>query len=420
MAGRGSQNREAVRIGGGVKAALRTADLAEGTRPTASEPLPNRTVLDVEVDVEAPQELNHSSYALAGLYDLEHAGLIRRVRVVSSLDLHRGEIHVGLDGQFRRTTLRANKTTFITLRRSGRRVRLAVDFRDAASIFPEDGLQNADVLFKRSFDDHAVEIVAARYGINIEPAGVCVPARSPYGRDEMRLKANLLATSMLNGTRIDRSVISRWLTAWESAHRHISLARTVPLTSQLKPAPADIQRTSIFFQTRTFNRTDDVDANEIHEDRAALIRGLRGEFGPQFVGGFIPDDLSAKRYSDCLSTVAADKPSYYSAMNQAAIVIYTRGLARSAAWKLAEYMAHGKCIVGEEVTGRFAAPLRDNDTLIMFRSVDECIRKCHELLANPQRRIALEVSARRYYEMWVDPAAGMHRLLSCSVRLANL
>ena len=373
-------------------------------------------ILEVEVDVESPQELNNSSYVLAGLFDLEQAGLVSGVRLTPSLDLHRGEIHVTPAGAINRSAVRAYKTTFLTVHAGLRTVRLAVDFRDAGFVFPEDGLQKADLLLKRTFDDECVSIVSRSFSTRIEPTGLVLRARSSFDRDWRLLAANYALVSMLSATKFDRALVGRWRKAWSSIRQDLKQAQegNQP-TSMLRPSSSDSVRPFIFFQTRTFNRTDDPDANEIHADRAVLIRALRSEFGSQFVGGFVPDSLSTRLYPDCISPVPTDKSSYYAEMNRAAICIYTRGLVNSAALKLSEYLAFGKCIVAEEVKGRLAAPLSNGDTLVHFRSVEECVATCHDLLARPEVRVAMESSARRYYELWVEPSAGMHRMLSTAL-----
>ncbi len=376
--------------------------------------------LDVIVEIEAPQELNNSSYVLAGLFDLEHAGIVREVRLMPSLNLHCGEIHVGPAGEIRRSEFRAYHTTFFTVRTNRRRVRVALDFRDATFVFPEDGLLHADVLFKRSFDDAMVHAIRQRYSVPIQPAGLFLVARSQYEREEMFLVINCFATTMRNGTCFDRSLLPRWAREFRKARDHVSLFLTQhPLTSQLSRSRADASRRTVFFQTRTFNRTDDADINEVHASRAALIRALRSEFGDQFLGGFVPDQLSRSQYSDCLSSVPADKATYLAAMRSAAVVVYSRGLLDSAALKLAEYLALGKCIVAERVAGRLPVPVRDGHTIAEFRTVEECVAKCRHLLNAPLERARMEDAARAYYDDSVDPAAGMYRMLDTALRIAN-
>jgi hypothetical protein len=377
-----------------------------------------RDALDVVVEIEAPQELNNSSYVLAGLFDLEHAGIIREVRIVPSLDLHRGEIHVASDGRLQHSSFRAYHTSFLTLRASGRAIRLAIDMRDATNIFPEDGLRHADIVFKRSFDDEFVDIVARRFPVAIEPAGLSFCVRSPHEHEERMLVAWSLLATMRNATILDRSLLSRWRREWRKARAHVALfGHQHPRTATLLRSAPDNAHPTVFYQTRTFNRTDDADLNEIHADRAMLIRALRKEFGAQFIGGFVPDALSIAQFPDCLTTVPSEKVSYLTAMRRATVVVYTRGILQSAAWKLAEYLALGKCIVAERVSGRLPAPLLDGSAVAEFRSVDECVEKCRLLLASPTARQTMEDAARAYYDEWVDPSAGMHRMLITAMRL---
>jgi len=375
-----------------------------------------RMALDVDVEVESPQELNHSSYLLAGLFDLEHDGAIAEVRIAPSLNQHRGDLRVGSDGQVSSTMARPRKVSHLFIRTARSRLRLAIDFRDDASVFPENALRNSDVVFKRSFDPHIVALIARRSRARILPAGLSFYVHSPYERGVLALKANFAITAMLDATRIDRGVCHRLRSGWRSVRTELDHAsERQPLTSEIKPIPPDASRSIVLFQTRTFNRTDYADVNVIHAQRAELIRALRLEFGPQFVGGFVPDPLSRESFPDCLSSLPGTRASYYDAMRRAAVVVYSRGLTNSIAWKFSEYLGLGRCIVAEGIQGTLPAPLTRGMQYEGFDSASECIAKCRELLSDPERRFAMERSARAYYEQWVDPAAGVYRMITSAL-----
>jgi hypothetical protein len=394
----------------------RSADDA-ARKPIALAPL------GVAVVVDAPQELNHSSFALSGLADLLDLGLVDSVKVRAWNGLHRGEIDVHGDVVRRSPGRRAAKTTFFTVETADRSIRVGLDFRDAATIFPIDGLERCDVLFKRSYEPQVVAVAAATGDARIEPAGLSFAVRSDRGLAPAARRAGFWWSQARDAVRVDREVARRVVRCARSGRDHERLARRQASTASLR-TPRCTETTSsgsptILFQTRSFDRTDDQDANEIHEQRAGLIRALRAEFGPAFVGGFLPDDLVRRRWPDCVTSLPADKASYYGAMRDAAVSVYTRGLAGSAAWKLPEYLAHGCTIVGEPVAATLPEPLVDGRHWRTFRSPDELVERCVELLGDPEQRDALALAARHYYEAWVDPPVAMHRLLARAVEVTR-
>lgn len=386
-------------------------------------PLTDLEPLDVIVTVDAPQELNHSSFVLAGLFDLLDRRLLRRVRIDATRAFHRGEVHVGPGGLVVQPGYRSKKTTFFTIRSEGRLVRAAIDFRDSAWIFPADALEGCDVLFKRSYEPPAIDLVRPHARCRIEPAGLSFGAASPHGRGNVAAWLGYWMASARDGIRPDRDLLRRARRHFREDLEHWRATRGQPLSDHLRSLTGAVEANcgsqTVFFQTRSFDRIDDEDANEVHEQRATLIRLLRSEFGPSFVGGFIADDLVRDRYPDCLSTVNPDKSSYYGAMASAGVAIYTRGLVDSAAWKLPEYLAHGKCILGEPVRAVLPQPLVDQVDWEIFETPEECVERCHRLLLDDAARVRLGSSARAYYERWVDPMVAMHRIVTTALNGAG-
>ncbi len=379
--------------------------------------------LDVSVQVDAPQELTHSSFALAGLFDLAHLGLVREVTVNPFRGLHRGELVVTTAEQIEQPGYRAKGTTFFRVKSDRLTVRCAIDFRDSARIFALDALRDCDVFFKRSFEPDVVDSLSSELQSTAEPLGLCLGAESQYARHSLARWAGYWGAAIKDSIRPDRELLTRAKRHWILNVAHWRATRTHPSTDYLRSLGSESYRRptghTVFFQTRSFNRTDDADANEIHQQRAELIRTLRSEFGSSFVGGFIPDDLVRERYADCISNIASDKASYYGAMRDAGVVIYTRGLADSAAFKLSEYFAHGKCVVGEPVRASLPNELHEGVEWVTFESSQDCVERCRSLLTDPERRTRLGGNARTYYEQWIDPMVSMHRVLSRAIELTR-
>lgn len=383
--------------------------VSENTRPRVSLP--------VRIELDPPQELNHSSYVVAGLFALKAQGLIHDVRLGRWTDPHRGELQVDPEGRVRRSEGRARKTTFFTVHTAdGRHLRVAMDFRDSPCIFPVDGLERCDFLFKRSYQAAFASRMAGAGSASIRRAGLSFALESPANSYRRLRNAAFWFHQLRDATRIrDRRLFARAGFAFKEGSAQQRAARSHGRVQVERHGCPAVEDGTVMFQTRTFNRTDDADANQITEQRANLIRALRAAFGDRFVGGFVPDALTRRCYADCISNLAADKKTYFGAMRTASVVVSSRGLVDSPPWKLSEYLGTGRCIVSERLRTELDVPLRHDGELMFFDDVDTCVGLVGELLAELPRRQALGRAASDYFAAHVDPLAGMYRVTKSAV-----
>jgi hypothetical protein len=168
----------------------------------------------------------------------------------------------------------------------------------------------------------------------------------------------------------------------------------------------------VLFQTRCFPYEDHQDVLEIHQQRARIIQNLRKEFGQNFKGGIIPSPLALQNYPAVISDIPSDPTSYLNAVKQSRFVIYTRGLANSPAWKLAEYLSQGKVIIGERVTAELPIPLTHRKEVLFFDRESEIPALIREVQQNEALATALSQNARNYFEQYVHPKQNMKRILT--------
>ncbi len=94
------------------------------------------------------------------------------------------------------------------------------------------------------------------------------------------------------------------------------------------------------------------------------------------------------------------------------VAVYTRGLHDSLAFKLAEYLAAGVCIVSDPFKHRLPVDLVPGVHYLPFTTHDECIRQCRRLLDNPTEAQRMRAANVRYYRDWVEPQAHIRDLLA--------
>lgn len=98
-------------------------------------------------------------------------------------------------------------------------------------------------------------------------------------------------------------------------------------------------------------------------------------------------------------------------MKKAKIVIYTRGLANSPAWKMAEYLSQAKVIIAEPLTAELPEPLTDGKELLYFNNDAELIEKINLVLTDDKLAQHLSKNAHLYFEEHVHPVQNTKRIL---------
>jgi len=222
----------------------------------------------------------------------------------------------------------------------------------------------------------------------------------------------------------------------------LSTARVLPLTLLGRSPKKAIQQAAIFavsptpeaFEVRPSQPLDDIillqarvyapsdykgDVWALNNERVALVRSLRAQFGQRFQGGVVRDAFSLHHYGDCVTSLSSRPKEFISWSKRALIGIYTPGLYESVAFKLAEYLAGSKCILAPTFRNELPAPLVPGKHYLSFSTVEQCLSLCDDLLSSPQRARELREAAWEYYMAEVQPAAQMRRCLLRAVNSAS-
>jgi glycosyltransferase involved in cell wall biosynthesis len=151
---------------------------------------------------------------------------------------------------------------------------------------------------------------------------------------------------------------------------------------------------------------------DIHQQRYHIIKLLRKEFPDKFKGGFIKSEFFLDKFKDAISNVPSDPESYLDVLKSAKIVIYTRGLANSPAWKMPEYLSQGKIIIAEPLTIELPVSLEHGTHLLYFHSDEELITNIKSVLSNSILAEKLSKNAQAYFETHVSPEKNVKRILA--------
>jgi hypothetical protein len=366
----------------------------------------------MRVEVETPFDTWFTAHALTGLFELE----ARR-----EIEL---QVRPGFS-EYRRGMYALAMT--VTGEGSSRRVLL--DVKDAPGAIDERWLRDYDVIFQRSFEPVMVEGLMGRVSresrcSKIEPMGLTFSCASRHSRADRLLSAapyaHLIKRFVRDG--VDAGGLRERFARlrWDISHTRRPQSR--PLIDTFVDAPGPTEP-MVMFITRRFEpdsrerqsaslREDKVAVNE---QRVELVAKLREAFGSRFVGGIMADGVTPSLPAKWVAPTLK-REMYLRVMRRARVVVYSRGLVGSLAFKLGEYFAASRCIVAERTTFRLAEPWVDGEDLVTFGEPDQCVRLCRELVDDPVRAAVMSQAAHRYYQRAVEPAAAMRRILATALR----
>ena len=94
------------------------------------------------------------------------------------------------------------------------------------------------------------------------------------------------------------------------------------------------------------------------------------------------------------------------------IAVYSRGMRNSLAFKMSEYLAASRCIVGHAPRSELPQALEPGTHFLPFETPEECVAQCEHLLSQPAEASAMRHANWSYYQAHVEPAAHLQDVLS--------
>lgn len=364
------------------------------------------------ITIYTPQEYNHSSYIQTGLFELEKQGVLD-IEINLSLKHRRGKYRIE-NNTLIETNEYSPKTSFYKLldRLTYTETMFACDLYDLDNHFSSYALENCGYVFKRNYVQEKIDQLPERYRNKVLQLGLTFGVHSESHKGLIKfLIANYIGAVCWN-LKWDKRILKRVFNSLQKAHnhwRHIRTSRKISLFDSITKPISSTQ--TILFQTRCFNSDTDPDVLAIHEQRYDIIKLLKKEFPTLFKGGFIASKMSELNYTDAITNIPSDPVSYLNTVKKSSIVIYTRGLKNSPAWKMAEYCSQGKVIIAERLTAELPDDLKDGEHVLFFEDYEDLVKKIKLVLEDALLRDTLSKNARAYYINTIHPKQNMRRIL---------
>lgn len=273
-------------------------------------------------------------------------------------------------------------------------MRVAIDLRDGEGI-SRPIIDRVQLYLKRAYSQSECERLG-ELGVKIRPFGLNYPCRSGASAARMLLAVGgPIALTGIAGLRRIRHYLS------------------TPGPAAFEQSPETPVDPAVVFQTRLWTESEVAagEAEPLNTERLAMVRALKREFGPRFVGGLVPTPFAAKNYPEDLTPHSSKVADYVRLKKRCLISIYTRGVEHSLAFKLGETFAASQCLVSVPLHFQAAAPIEAGRHYLEFGAIDECIAACHRLLADASLSAAMRHANHDYYQREIEPAAHIRRVL---------
>lgn len=363
------------------------------------------------ITIFTPQELNHSSYIQTGLFELEKEGFLT-TKVQLSLSKRLGTLRV-VNDVVTVTKEPHPKTSFYELEDtvSGKKIQFATDLYDASYSFSKYALENCDYVFKRNFEKQSIQALPQEYQNKILPLGLTFKVLSTAKKKSYKFLIGLLVSNLLISIKLDSYFFKRINTTFKKQIQHWKNHKKSSFLEAYENSNTKLEN-YIFFQTRCFSSESDHDVLEIHKQRFDIIILLKKHFKEYFKGGIIPSKIANAKYKEAISNLPTDPNSYLKLIKKAKIVIYTRGLVNSPAWKMAEYLSQGKVIIAEKLTAELPIALTHGKEVLFFENEEEIPVLIEQVLNNKELCTTLAQNSRNYFEQNVHPKENVKRILT--------
>ena len=363
------------------------------------------------VTIYPPQELNHACYIHTGLFELENDNFLKTT-IAFSFKKRLGTIKI-IDSKIRTTNQPHPKTSFykLTDKENNKTIHFATDLYDASFSFSTYALENCEYVFKRNYEKKYIELLPDAYQKKIFPLGLSFPSKSIHSKGSYKFFLSLLFTNLLISAKMDRLFFKRLQNAYKEQINHWYFFKKTRFLSEFEKFSSSVKNT-ILFQTRCFPNEIDQDVKQIHQQRYDLVLLLKKTFKEKFKGGIIPSIVANENYKKALSNFDSDPLQYLNLLKEAKIVIYTRGLVNSPAWKMAEYLSQAKVIIAEKLTAELPFPITNGKEVLFFDSDLELVSQIEKVLKNEVLCVSLAKNSREYFDMHVHPKQNVKRIIN--------
>lgn len=291
----------------------------------------------------------------------------------------------------------------------GQERKIALEEFDRNDLFDHSTLREVELYFKRNYCPDALLALPKESRSKILPSGILFGCFT-NGSRKLSGKAALTSLSAELGTYGVRRLSSALKRLVFNAEHILGYLNV----SALEHRPSDPLHSRVVFQTRIWpgEPGPKVDRRKVNDQRVAIVRALRAEFGSTDLIGLLHSDFAARGAPDALLGRKVKKREYANQLRTSLIAVNSHGLDGSGGYKLGESLAAGCALVSQPFAFEFPEPFLPEVNYLPFQTPEECVRQCRRLLADRPLAERMRAANQTYYRLNVQPEAFVRNLLA--------
>ena len=277
-------------------------------------------------------------------------------------------------------------------------IRYVIDYRDKSDIH-QAAIDWCDIYGKVNYRKSVIDLLAVKRKDKIHPVG------PNFGINQWS-SVGLYSTFLVNRAKIG------WQSGWPvglrvflGSYNWTRRRRRIQEYQAVQSDPGYIFHASRFYRRQSHGE-------ETNDARARFVRVARAAPNVNFEGGLVDSGQVAAGYEDVCLMEGFTTSSYLEKTALSAVVFNTPAAWGCHGWKLGEYMALGKAILSAPFVNDLPPGIEHGKNIHIIEQLDELEDAVKLLLRDHTYRRRLEVSARAYFEEFLEPAHLMRRILA--------
>jgi hypothetical protein len=325
-----------------------------------------------------------------------------------------GKAAVSIASQIEHTELIDSLALLLEVResRSGRRRTILIDLNDNTRFSVPEAVSWYDRIVKRSFSSPYIGKLpvdiqgkVAPYGINFNCGSPSVPVLRLFSAHHL-MRVQAVGKPKAGKQRLWWQHELRFL-LYLLGRSNLSLYER-----DFEGSPNDSTKHGIFFLTRLFESNGSADGlTTFSRERIELVKALKKGFGRRFHGGIVKNRISERYCDKELLFPKVSRRQFTRILREADIAVCTLGVGKSTPWKLGEAIAAARCIVSEPLFFELPAPLEESIHIRTYRTIEDCLKMCEELIRDRKTMRQMKEQAWCYYHLHVKADRLMERIL---------
>ena len=275
---------------------------------------------------------------------------------------------------------------------------IGFDMEDSGRPIAKQAIEQADIYFKRSYDNSFLVDIEESLRQKVLPYGLNYGCNS-RNEDKSKKLVYLLFSAVCQLPRNPSPLLRRVLSGM-----------VLPQSDRFVIKANEPTEKKVLFLTRAWvdgtasGTNKNIRWKTLNDTRAETIRVLRNEFGEDFIGGMQPTPFAKKHYPDCISPYNTDKKNYLKLVRKCLVTVTTNGLWDSIGWKFSEYLAASRCIVTEPLKYDLPVPIIEGENILTFNTPNECVLACKKILNNSDFSRNMRQNNEIYYQNEIKPS----------------